>query len=123
MATKLQELNRQRGELMFRFRGAISNLYGLLYLKPVSEQAKTQIKASIWQVEAAFATVLVDIDRNIYLHKQYLDRAGKRCACCGSRKINTKQSEFVPSDTNFIASCKACGHEWVASSDAKDESK
>ena len=122
MATRLQELNRKRGELMFRFRGAISNLYGLLYCKPVSAEAQTQIKASIAQVEAAFDTVLVDIDRNIYLHKQYLYLTGKRCNCCNSRKVRTKQVDSN-TDNEFHVECADCGHEWLASTDVKDQSK
>ena len=107
---------------MFRFRGAISNLYGLLRCKPVSAEAQTQIKASIAQVEAAFDTVLVDIDRNIYLHKQYLYLTGKRCNCCNSRKVRTKQVDSN-TDNEFHVECADCGHEWLASTDVKDQSK
>ena len=122
MATRLQELNRKRGELMFRFHGAIGNMRGMMYCLQVSVEAHKQIEASIACAQKALNIVLADIDRKINQHKQYLYLTGKRCNCCNSRKVRTKQVDSN-TDNEFHVECADCGHEWLASTDVKDQSK
>ena len=110
--SKLQELNRQRGELMFRFKGAIACVTGLQWFGNgwIPDVSK-EIHAAISRLEAAYAAALEDIDRKIKEQKAYEYLVGKLCQC-GSRKLTTVERNLPPNQ--IMKACKECGYVWVA---------
>ena len=110
--SRLQELNRQRGELMFRFKGAIACATGLQWSRNgCTPNVSKDIHAAISSLEAAYATALEDIDNKIKELKAYEYFVGKLCKC-GSRKLTTVERNLP---TNQITkACKECGHVWIA---------